>query len=138
MSKTHKNKTFATLFAALFGAIGLHRFYLHGIRDAWAWLHMCSLPVSAWMFFFGNGKVAMFSAVPLIVSMLTGFIEALAIGLTTDGQWDRVHNRGSGWQSNSRWPLALVLVLTVGIGATTLIASIARLSDLVLTGGAYG
>ena len=25
--------------AVLFGSLGLHRFYLHGLRDPWGWLH---------------------------------------------------------------------------------------------------
>ena len=29
----------ATWLAVLGGSLGLHRFYLHGVRDLWAWLH---------------------------------------------------------------------------------------------------
>ena len=32
-----KNKTLATLLALLGGPVGLHRFYLHGLRDRWGW-----------------------------------------------------------------------------------------------------
>ncbi|MDB5798683.1 MAG: hypothetical protein JWP36_2585, partial [Paucimonas sp.] len=31
----HKNKTFATLLAMLVGGLGIHRFYLHGLRERW-------------------------------------------------------------------------------------------------------
>jgi hypothetical protein len=33
-----KNKTLATWLAFLAGPLGGHRFYLHGLRDPWAWL----------------------------------------------------------------------------------------------------
>ena len=36
------------------------------------------------------------------------------------------------------WPLALILVLTMAIGAGALIATLARGFDLLYTGGAYG
>ncbi|MEN9864676.1 MAG: hypothetical protein RL748_266, partial [Pseudomonadota bacterium] len=36
------------------------------------------------------------------------------------------------------WPQALLLVLTMALGSTTLMAAMARLTDLYLTGGAFG
>jgi TM2 domain-containing membrane protein YozV len=138
ITRPHKNKTTATLLASLFGALGIHRFYLHGKRDRWGWLHAGSLPLSVLAALSASDTPWLFTALPLLLSMLAGFIEALVIGLTADEQWDARHNRDSGRQSHSRWPLALLLVLTTGLGATALIAIIARLSDLALTGGAYG
>ncbi|MDP9107841.1 MAG: NINE protein, partial [Pseudomonadota bacterium] len=38
----HKNKTLATLLAALTGVAGLHRFYLRGMHDRWGWLHVAA------------------------------------------------------------------------------------------------
>ncbi len=54
MASTHKNKTFATLLAALLGGAGMHRFYLYGQRDIWAWVHAASLPLSALGLFLGR------------------------------------------------------------------------------------
>ena len=34
-----KSKTLATWIALALGSLGAHRFYLHGSRDRWAWLH---------------------------------------------------------------------------------------------------
>ena len=42
------------------------------------------------------------------------------------------------WMRYSRWPLAIVLVATLMFGAFGLIAAIARLFDLLYTGGIYG
>lgn len=116
MNAAHKNKTLATLLASFFGGLGLHRFYLYGKKDKWAWVHILFFPFSIY----------------------AGFIEALVIGLTQDDKWDAEHNRGSGRQSRSGWMLAVLLVLTAGGGAIVVIATLARAVDYLYTGGAYG
>ncbi|HEY0846470.1 MAG TPA: NINE protein [Noviherbaspirillum sp.] len=116
MTMSHKNKTFATFLAAVFGGLGLHRFYLHGKKDFWGWVHVLLFPLS----------------------IFAAFIEALVIGLTPDDKWDTVHNAGSRQKSDSGWPLAVLLVLTFGGGAIAVIAAIARAFDLLFTGGAFG
>ncbi|RJF99246.1 TM2 domain-containing protein [Noviherbaspirillum saxi] len=112
----HKNKTLATFLATFFGSFGAHRFYLHGKKDKWAWLHLVLFPLS----------------------IFAGFIGALIIGLTPDEKWDAQHNANSGRQSNSGWLVIILVVLTFAGGATALIAAIARTFDLLFTGGAYG
>lgn len=116
MNQRHKDKTLTTLLAFLFGGIGAHRFYLYGKKDHWAWLHVALFPLS----------------------IFAGFIEALIAGLTPDEKWDALHNSHSARQSRSGWPLALLLVLTMGVGAFAVIATIARMVDYLYTGGAYG
>ena len=116
MAILHKNKTFATLLAFVLGGVGAHRFYLHGKKDYWAWTHVVLFPLS----------------------IFAGFVEALVIGLTADDKWDAAYNANSDQQSHSGWPLALLLVLTLGIGAIALIAALARTVDYLYTGGAYG
>ena len=138
MASAHKNKTLATFLASVFGGIGTHRFYLYGSKDFWAWVHFLTAPISVLAVAFGADRPAIFLASLFIFSILTGFIEALVIGLTSDDKWDALHNHHSGRQSDSGWPLALLLVLTVGVGAVALIAMIARTFDLLYTGGAYG
>ena len=134
----HKNKTFTTLLAFIFGGLGLQRFYLHGWRDIWGWVHFATLPLSLLLYWGGDGMLRLLSLSPLLLSILIGHTEALAIGLTADEKWDREHNRRSEQRSNSRWYLALLLVATMAVFSTMLIAAIARGIDLYLTGGAYG
>lgn len=138
MQTAHKNKTLATLLAVVLGGLGIHRFYLRGAKDPWAWVHLSSVPLSLLAMFIGAGQPQTFVLAPLIVSVLAGFIEALVLGLMPDEKWDAEHNRDSGRVSSSSWPLALILVFTLGVGATALIATIARTFDLLFTGGAYG
>jgi hypothetical protein len=134
----HKNKTFVTLLAALFGGMGLHRFYLFGPKDFWGWMHAASIPLSALMLVSRPEQPIMFSALPFVISALIGLLTALVIGLTADEKWDSLHNLNSGKKTNSGWPLAILLVLAFGMGAVGLIAAIARSFDLIFSGGAYG
>jgi hypothetical protein len=141
MTSSHKNKTCAALLAALLGGVGVHRFYLYGRRDPWAWVHFASLPLSAAGIFAGGGLAPVFSMFlggPLIVSVLAGLLEALVLGLTPDDKWDAQYNPGSGRRSASTWPLALILVLSLAGGAAGLIFVLSRTFDLIYTGGAYG
>ena len=138
MTATHKNKTFTTLLAAACGGFGLHRFYLSGLKDFWGWAHFATVPLTLLLVATGDNRPTLFSAMPLILSTLAAVVEALVIGLTPDEKWDARHNANSRRQSSSNWPLALILVLTTGVGAVATIAVIARTFDLLLTGGAYG
>lgn len=138
MPTAHKNKTLTTLLAATLGGLGIHRFYLRGAKDPWAWVHVASVPLSLLFMLIGAGQPQAFLLAPLIVSVLASFIEALVLGLVPDEKWDAAYNRDSGRTSSSGWPLALLLVFTLGAGAIALIAAIARTFDLLFTGGAYG
>lgn len=138
MSRSHKNKAFATLLASVFGGLGLHRFYLFGKQDFWGWAHLLTLPISVLAYFAGTGRPLLVVGVFFVLSVLSGFVEALVIGVTPDEKWDARHNPDSERQSDSGWPVALLLVLTMAVGATAAIATLARAFDLFFTGGAYG
>ena len=79
-----------------------------------------------------------FKLLPIMLSGLIGFLESLVLGLMPDDKWDARFNAGSGKQSDTRWPLAIILVAAMMLGAGSLIATISRLFDLLYTGGAYG
>jgi hypothetical protein len=134
----HKNKTFATALAFLLGGLGAHRFYLKGSVDRIGLLHVCSLPAAGLVYGLGHAPNPFYVLLPLIVSWLAGFVEALVLGLTPDEKWDARYNAGSGHRSHSHWFVILLVVLTMLVGTTVLIAAISRLFDLLYTGGAYG
>lgn len=138
MTIFHANKTLASFLAFLLGALGVHRFYLRGVQDAWAWVHLASVPAALLIAVLAPSANRFYPILPLLVSALAGFLEALVLGLMTDERWDALHNAGSSQRSASSWPLALLLVATLMFGGVTLIATIARLFDLLYTGGAYG
>lgn len=136
---SHKNKTLATALALSLGGLGAHRFYLHGNVDRIGLLHACSLPVAGLIYSQTEGSVdAFFALLPLLLSYIVAFIAALVIGLTPDEKWDARFNPGAATRTRSNWILAVLLVAALMVGATVLIATIARLFDLMYTGGAYG
>lgn len=134
----HKNKTLATALALSLGALGAHRFYLHGGVDRLGLLHISSLPIAGIIFSNAHGINPFYALLPLLVSGIAACIEALVIGLTPDDKWDARFNAAKGTRSRSTWILAVLLVLTLLIGTTVLIGTISRLFDLMYTGGAYG
>ncbi|MES2152762.1 MAG: NINE protein [Pseudomonadota bacterium] len=138
MTIAHKNKTVATLLALTLGGLGAHRFYLKGSLDRLGLLHLTCLPIAGMVYGLAPGANWFFKLLPLLVSCILGFLEALVLGLLADDKWDLKYNAGSGRQSDSDWPLALLLVATMLVGATVVIATLSRLFDLLYTGGAYG
>lgn len=134
----HKNKTVAALLAFLFGGLGLQRLYLRGPRDPWLWAHLACLPAAWLVATLAPQADGFFKLLPIMVSGLVGFLEALVLGLMSDDKWDARFNPASGRQSDTHWPLAIVLVAAMMLGAGSLIATISRLFDLLYTGGAYG
>ena len=138
MTSPHKNKTVATLLALLLGGVGAHRFYLRGSLDKLGLIHLASVPVAGLVYGLAPEADWFYKVLPLLVSYVVGFLEALIIGLTSDEKFDAAFNPASGKQSSSNWMLAVLLVLTMLVGTTTLIGTMSRLFDLLYTGGAYG
>lgn len=138
MPTQHKNKTLATFLALVLGGLGAHRFYLKGPVDRLGLLHVCALPATGLVYGLGHAPNPFWVLLPLLVSYIAGFIEALVIGLTPDEKWDAARNAGSGRRSDSNWVVVVLLVATMLVGATAAIATISRLFDLLYTGGAYG
>ena len=138
MSIPHKNKTFATFLAVTLGAVGGHRFYLRGSLDKLGLAHVMCVPIAAMVYGLAPQADVFYKILPLLISAVAGFLEALVIGLTSDEKFDAAFNAGSGKQSDSHWILALLLVATMMGGAGVLIWTMARLVDLMTTGGAYG
>jgi hypothetical protein len=134
----HKNKTVAAFLALVMGWAGVHRMLLRGSRDKLALLHLASVPAAALVLFLAPHANVFYQLLPIILSWLAGLLEGLVIGLMPDEKFDGRYNAGSGRQSASNWPLALILVGMMLVATTMLIATISRLFDLLYTGGAYG
>lgn len=138
MTTNYKNKTIATLLAATLGSIGGHRFYLFGTRDQLAWLHFTSLPISLLLSNLLFNLPLLLTMSPWALSLLIGLFTALVLGLKSDEKWDAQYNPNSNQKSDSTWPLALILVLTMAFGAFALIFVLARGFALLYTGGVDG
>lgn len=138
MSTVHKNKTLATLLAVILGGFGAHRFYLRGMADKAGLLHLSSAVIAVLVTVLAPQADWFFKVLPLLLSYVVGFVEALVIGVTADEKWDAAFNANSGKRSASKWYLAMLLVATMLLGMTVMIATMARVVDLLYTGGAYG
>jgi len=115
-----KNKTLATLFAALGGSFGLHRFYLHGLSDWRPWAYPIVLL---------TGMLTALLWLPALILALavtfTGFIEALVFALTPDAKWDARWNATSGRENDSGWAVIIIAILTLSVGATLMMSLLA-------------
>ena len=125
----YKSKTLATWIALVGGSLGQHRFYLHGWRDALAWLH--TLPTLAGLTGvyrapeFGQDDRLAWLLLPLLGLMLAqGALCAIVYGLTPDERWDARYNP-AGVVHGTRWGPVLGVIAALMIGATALMATIA-------------
>lgn len=118
----YKSKTAATWLAACGGSFGLHRLYLHGRADVWAWLHpwptLLGLVGVLRMRALGQDDHAAWLLIPLLGMMISqGMLAAILIGLTPDAKWDARFNprqppRITGWGA----VLGVVAALLAGGG----------------------
>ncbi len=125
----YKSKTLATWLACIGGAFAAHRFYLHGVRDVWAWLH--AVPTLAGLYgihrvqTLGQDDQWSWVLLPLLGLMIAqAGLFAILYGLTPDAKWDDAHNPGHA-PRNTRWLPVLGVIAALMIGATALMATIA-------------
>jgi TM2 domain len=125
----YKSKALATWLACVAGAFGTHRFYLHGTRDAWAWLH--AAPTLAGLYgihrmqTLGQDDHWSWLLLPLLGLMIAqACLFAIVYGLTPDAKWDQAHNPGRTPQ-HTRWLPVLGVITALMMGATALMATIA-------------
>ena len=107
-----RSKTVATWLALLGGSLGLHRFYLFGLRDPWAWLHPWPTLVGAYGFWrmrtWGVDDARGSALVPLLGIMLAAtMLQAIVYGLTSDERWAARHGARPG--GAPAWPLVLAV-----------------------------
>ena len=125
----YRSKTLATWLALIGGSLGLHRFYLFGLRDALGWLH-CVPTVAGLigvrrMLDFGQDDRLAWLLLPLLGLMLAqAALCAIVYGLTADPLWDARHNPGAAVRATG-WGPVLGAIAALIVGATALMATIA-------------
>jgi len=123
-----RSRAVATWLAVVAGTLGAHRFYLHGARDAIAWLHLPPTLIGAYGWWrmreFGvddarGSLLVLFLGAVVAAAML----QAIVYGLASDERWaarfgiESDHRRG--------WPVVLAVVLALAVGAGATMATIA-------------
>lgn len=129
----YRSKTLATWLALVGGTLGLHRFYLHGFKDAIAWL--APLPTALGMYglqrlqtigledFTGSVLVTL-----LGLSLAGAMLQAIVIGLTPDERWHQRFNpalAGKPSAPAAGWAAVFGIMVSLLVGATILMATIA-------------
>lgn len=125
----YRSKTLATWIALIGGAVGLHRFYLHGFRDWLGWL--CVLP--SVVGFYGVQRMRHLGAddhlawilIPLLgLTLAIGGLTGIVYGLTPDERWNaRFNPRGPNHQTG--WPTILGVMASLIFGGGVLMATLA-------------
>jgi hypothetical protein len=124
-----KSKTLATWLAVLTGALGGHRFYLHGLGDRWGWLHPLPTLLGAVgvqrVLAFGQDDHLAWLLLPLGgLSIVAGMLSALIYGLSNDEQWNARHNRDAAPCGAAGWPVVFGVIAGLFLGALVLISMI--------------
>ena len=134
---THdRSKTLATWLALVGGSLGLHRFYLHGTKDVWAWLH----PIPTLVGLYGVQRVQQLGQddplswllIPLLGLMVAqAALFAIIYGLTSDERWATHFNAGHAVRptrraASVRWGVAgnIVWAWIFTIPASAFIAAV--------------
>lgn len=125
----YRSKTLATWIAVIGGGLGLHRFYLRGLRDPWGWLHAPPTLIGLYglerMNELGQDDKLAWALIPLLgFSLAAAMLAAIVYGLTPDEKWDARHNPGAPTQA-TRWGPVFGVIVALMLGAAALMATVA-------------
>ncbi|MDR5834534.1 NINE protein [Caballeronia sp. LZ034LL] len=125
-----RSKTLTAALAFLFGSIGLHRFYLYGLRDKWGWAHIDGIDLGAlgYLLLKETERASLLGwalAFPGAVSLLAAFLSAIVYGLRPDAKWDAQFNAHTGRNSRSGWTVIFIVIFSLLIGAFLLMTGLA-------------
>jgi hypothetical protein len=129
--KAPKNKTLAAWLAFITGQLGVHRLYLFGLGDVWAWLH----PIAAALGWWGVERVRLYGQddhlawvlIPLLGFTLAGTaLTAIYYGLMPTEKWNALHNAGTPatQAGNTNWLTIGAVVFALLFGTISLMSSI--------------
>ena len=125
-----RSKTLATWIALFGGTFGLHRHYLHGSRDRWAWLFpwptLAGLHGVWRMREYGQDDRLATLLIPLLGLMIAAtMLVAIVHGLTPDERWNARYNPGLADPPRAGWLAVIGVVLALLLGAGVLMATLA-------------
>lgn len=126
---TYRSKTIATWLAVIGGTLGLHRFYLKGLRDLPGWLHplpsLVGLAGVIRMRNLGQDDQLSWLLIPILGLMISlAMLTAIVYGLTPDERWDARHNPGGDTRSTGWGPVVGVIVALM-VGGAVLMGTVA-------------
>jgi hypothetical protein len=125
-----RSKTVATWLALAGGALGLHRFYLHGLTDKAGWLFplptLVGLVGAVRMHNLGQDDTLSWLLIPVLGLMLSiGALSAIVIGLTPDERWALRFGADPARPEATAWGPVLGVITALLLGGMVLMGTIA-------------
>jgi hypothetical protein len=125
----HRSKTWAAWLALLMGTLGIHRLYLHGLKDRWAWLFpwptLAGLAGVVRMRTLGQDDHWAWALIPLLGLMISvAMLSAIVYALTPDEKWDARHNPGQP-VTPTAWGPVLAAITALLVGGAVLMGTVA-------------
>jgi TM2 domain len=125
----NRSKTFTAWLALLLGAAGVHRWYLHGPRDLWAWLFLLPSLAGAVgvlrMRRIGIDDPLGWVLVPLLgLSLSAAMLCAILYALTPDDKW-AAHYNGGRTGAASGWGAVMAAIVGLLLGGAVLMGTVA-------------
>lgn len=128
-ARPYRSKTVAAWLALVLGTLGVHRLYLKGWADSWAWLH--GIPTAlgllgVWrMRELGQDDKVAWLLLPLLGLMISmAMLTAIIYALTPDATWDQRRNPGHTPVATA-WGPVLAAVAGLFFGGAVLMGTIA-------------
>jgi hypothetical protein len=126
-----KNKTIAAWLAFIGGQLGLHRLYLFGFGDVWAWMHPIAAALGWWgverVRAYGQDDQLAWLLVPILgFTLAATALTAIYYGLTSTEKWNARHNPGhpAATAGNTNWLTIGAVVFALLFGTIALMSSI--------------
>ena len=126
-----KNKTIATWLAFIGGQLGLHRLYLFGFGDLWAWAHPMAAALGWWgverVRAYGQDDQLAWLLVPVLgFTLAATAVTAIYYGLTSSENWNAQHNpeHPAAVAGNTNWLTIGAVVFALLFGTISLMSSI--------------
>ena len=124
-----RSKLLATWLAIIGGSLGLHRFYLRGIRDTWGWLYpiptLIGLYGAVRMDQLGQDDRLSWILTPILgLTLAAAMLTAIIYGLTPDEKW-RARWQPENAEERTGWATVIGVILALMLGATVLMATLA-------------
>jgi hypothetical protein len=126
----HKNKLIFCALGLIFPGSGFNIFYLKGLRNIWAWLHLFAL-FAGILGYQLLGASEMSSALGWVmaaagfISLEASWLTTIVYGLRPDEKWDAQFNTQSNKKNNSTWLVVLTVILSLMIGAAVMMTGLA-------------
>jgi hypothetical protein len=134
LNTTHyRSKTLTAWLTLLLGAAGAHRWYLHGLRDLWAWLFLLPTVAGAFgvlrMRNIGMDDTLGWLLAPLLgLSLSAAMLCAIVYALTPDDKWAARYNPGhiaNGATVATGWGAVMAAIVGLLLGGAVLMGTVA-------------